>query len=522
MHASSQRQARKGSIILLSLMLLTVLLPMVGLAIDATMLYLVKAKLSAAVDGGAIAAARSLSAGLTFDEQKDSATKTAEQFVQANFPAGYWKASTPKLGDGSLKIDVSQKIETYRRTIVAIEARVQVPLLFMRVFGRDSSVVAASGAAARRDVRLVLALDRSSSMSGYMTELKANAADFVSKFQQGDQLGLVVFGRTALVAYPPRNPNNPDAGTGPDDKFKQPMIGLIGKIKSGSNTGMAEALWLSYKELKKTPLRSALNIIVLFTDGLPNGITAEWNTPGNTSVKASSNCQYKAQWLNDPTRMIGAIAQTGGFALTAKNGDGHPSTSGIHPLASRTVKTGTGTDVENWMGTAEEGPLSTIAATGCAYNPEVDKMSIDIARIPDTDLYGNSTRGSIDPITSDYAYKSSDIYTASNRCNKSGDYNPAKLDSPCHIGLASWNAVDDTIKRIRADGKANNLTPVIYVIGFDNGGGEKPDKGLMERMANAGQKFDANYPGGKYVQSGPGGIGAAFAEVMSEVLRLIN
>ena len=47
-------------------MLTTVMLPMVGLAIDGTMLFLVKAKLSAAVDGGSIAAARSLSAGTSF------------------------------------------------------------------------------------------------------------------------------------------------------------------------------------------------------------------------------------------------------------------------------------------------------------------------------------------------------------------------------------------------------------------------------------------------------------------------
>jgi len=511
MPAQSHIWKRKGSIILLSVMLLTVLLPMVGLGIDVTMLYLMKAKLSSAVDGGAIAAARSLSAGLTFEEQRDSAIKTAEQFVQANFPDGFWGASAPRLSDGSLQVEVTQDMASYRRTLVSIQARVQVPLLFMRILGHDYSTVAASGAAARRDVRLVLVLDRSASMSGYMSELRANAKEFVRKFKHGDQLGLVVFGRTALVAYPPRDPNNPDAGTGPDENFKEPMLSLIDKIQSGSNTGMAEALWLAYKELQKNPLKSALNMIVLFTDGLPDGISAEFNTPGNTYIRGSSPCVYK-QWTGESTKIIGAIAQGSGFARTG-------NTVGIFALANRTRKGGS--DIETWMSNPDEPVVPDPASRNCSFVGNQNNMKNDVSRIPPTDLYGNSTEPSIDPMTGDWAYKTSDIYKHPDRCNGAA-YDPTKVDSPCQIGLASWNVVDDAIKRIRADGKANDLMPVIYVIGFDNGSGEKPDKGLMERMANVGQQYDPDYPAGKYIESGPGGIGAAFAEVMSEVLRLIS
>ena len=42
-----------------------VLIPLVGLAIDGTMMYSVKVKLQTAVDGAALAAAQSLSAGPT-------------------------------------------------------------------------------------------------------------------------------------------------------------------------------------------------------------------------------------------------------------------------------------------------------------------------------------------------------------------------------------------------------------------------------------------------------------------------
>jgi len=75
------------------------LIPVVGLGIDATMLYSVKAKLQAAVDGAALAAAQSLSAGLTVAAQASAATLAADQFIRANLVTGatvggggYWGA----------------------------------------------------------------------------------------------------------------------------------------------------------------------------------------------------------------------------------------------------------------------------------------------------------------------------------------------------------------------------------------------------------------------------------------------
>src|SRR5450759_2275968 len=90
---------RAGSVmVMFTLMLPFVLVPMVGLAIDGTMMYSVKAKLQAAVDGGAIAAAQTLNSGMTFAVQKATAEKTARQFIRANIvvggtgSSGYWGA----------------------------------------------------------------------------------------------------------------------------------------------------------------------------------------------------------------------------------------------------------------------------------------------------------------------------------------------------------------------------------------------------------------------------------------------
>ena len=248
-----KRQA--GSILVLfSLMLPFLLVPLVGLAIDATMLYSVKAKLQSAVDGGAIAAAQSLKSGINFTTQKVTAEKTADQFIRANIIVrsagvnGYWGAYN--LNDttcGSNPCIVAAEDNANKRRTVSVTASVQVPLLFMRVLGFSSGTITARGTASRRDVVMVLVLDRSSSMTPVIAELKNGAAYFVNQFQSGrDRLGLVVFGGSAIVAYPQSDWTN--APVGPDMAFKDAdtaaapnMLTAISLIQKASNTGTAEA-----------------------------------------------------------------------------------------------------------------------------------------------------------------------------------------------------------------------------------------------------------------------------------------
>jgi len=54
----SRRNQRGTVMILITLMLMTVFIPMAGLAIDLTIMYIVQAKLWEAVDGAGLAAGR--------------------------------------------------------------------------------------------------------------------------------------------------------------------------------------------------------------------------------------------------------------------------------------------------------------------------------------------------------------------------------------------------------------------------------------------------------------------------------
>ena len=197
---SSERRGRRGIVItMLSLMVAVVMLPLVGLAIDGSILYLIQAKLSAAVDAAALAAARSLSVGLDITSQTASATATAQSFFTANFPTAYW--STTSL---SLNITVAQT--AYKTRTVTIQASVIAPLTFMRLLGKTGATVAAQGQTSRRDVVMMVVLDRSSSMAnaGVCPTMIAAAQNFTGYFANGqDEIGLVTFMDGYNLTYAP-------------------------------------------------------------------------------------------------------------------------------------------------------------------------------------------------------------------------------------------------------------------------------------------------------------------------------
>lgn len=545
--ASKARMRRRnaGSVmVMFTIMMPFVLVPMVGLAIDATMLFSVKAKLQAAVDGGAIAAAQSLNSGLTFSVQQAAAQKAADQFLKANIVVagavsgynGYWGAHNLQdgynVGTSTATCSSSACISavqdnTNKRTTVTITANVQVPLLFMRIFGFSNATVAATGQAARRDVVLVLVIDRSSSMNHVingtpvLTTLQQAATSFVSQFQSGrDRLGLVVFGGSAIVAYPATDWNN-TSPTGPDVNFltATPSITTsISNIAIGSNTGTAEALVLAYKELQAANQPGALNVIVLFTDGQPNGITANFNAQGASSVKSTSSCSYKSDSGNPSRSMIGWLAQWGGYVAGPTN-NGH----GIYSLAQWT-----GTSVTTWLQAESEPVLASGSgqpAYNCSYANDQSTVNSDLT-IPATDYYGNSTTGSGTAPYTTLDYQQSEIWSDTNECNNGQRIggNPLTLTGnaagdACQVGLASWNAADMAGRTIRAD---TTLYPVIYCMGFEGNGGDDP--ALMQRLANikgVSTVYDSTKAQGMYLPiSTPSDIAPAFQSVLAEILRI--
>lgn len=580
-HPRRRRQAG-GVLMMFTFMLPLLLVPVVGLGIDATMLYSVKLKMQAAVDGAALASAQSLNAGLTISAQASAAALAADQFIRANIvtgatagSGGYWGAygfndsscTTDSNGDlvptgtgtaisytnSGNCITVTQDNTNKLRT-VAVVAAVKVPLLFMRILGFANGTVASRGTASRRDVVMVIVIDRSGSMGTELPAVQAGAEYFVNQFSAGrDKLGLVLMAGSSIVAYPPADWGKypPTGAVGPDVNFKgstetpNMVTSLQNMVSSGGNTGMAEAMMMAYYELQAANEPGALNIIVLWTDGEPNGITADFNNSVNGVIPKTSACvNYGTPGAGNyvvgvsatglypnvaAKSIIGWIAQWGGYA------NGSNQVMGIFTRAQNTSGPAAGifanqNNVTDWVESTgntnsnnnsthnNESLLDNTAATagpanGCSYltakplsNPNnvATGATPVINGIPSHDWYGNSTTGSthVNPGAGSGSYTQSDykqsaIWNSSDDCNLGGGGTggvPLTLtgtlaggikaaSNACQLGLASWNAADMAALQIHED---TNLTPIIYTMGYAGtvSGSGGVDAVLLERLAN--------------------------------------
>ena len=258
----------KGQIAIIVAITLVVLIGMVGLAVDSGRGYGVKAKLSAAVDAAAIAAAR----GLTGDNDAEriaNAQLASQKFFYGNFPNNYL-GSTPT----SLSTTAVHKSDGYWQ--VNVNATANLPTTFMRVLGQNELDVLAASEIIRRDVDIVLVMDTSGSIGSAMAGLKACAKNsFVNKFIDGpggDRLGLVSFASGAVLDVP----INKDATRGFN---KTQMNNAIDSFTSSGWTGSAEGMRRALNEINAIPasLRSSLRVIVFFSDGAPNALPATFD-----------------------------------------------------------------------------------------------------------------------------------------------------------------------------------------------------------------------------------------------------
>src|SRR5215472_8411044 len=366
MNACFRRNGRRGTTTLLVTTILPlVLIPLVGLAIDGTVAYIVQAKLSTAADGAALGAGRLLGTNANTEE-------IAREFVDANFPTSYWGARNLQRN--------AQFTQNLSTKTVTINASVDVPLLFMRIFGHDHSTVAVNAVATRTVSRIELVLDRSGSMKSNIGTLKSAATSFVNKFTPGvDQMGLVVFGGSAFVGWPA---SKTLSSTGPTTTFadKPPaggdnMLTMISAIQSGSYTATAESLYLAWQEIKKSDSLlgdpSRPHYIVLFTDGKPNGIAAYVNDPATVLINSLKSGKCNSGYnpaTTAATQMKGWMATNpvnNKFTLTS-------TTTGVYlPITMETNYT-----AKQWaaLDTADQLGLLNKTASGCNFMGDLAKI----------------------------------------------------------------------------------------------------------------------------------------------------
>jgi Flp pilus assembly protein TadG len=488
-----REERERGMAVMLTGIMLLFIIPAVGLAIDAGVLYVIRGRLTAACDAASLATARNLNLGMTLAEQSATAIARGENFFYANFPNGYLGTSgtTPVITLG----------QTNSSTLtVTTTASTNAPLYFMRILGGTSAVAGALGRASRRDVNLMLVLDRSGSMAGAPCASMINAAkNFVNMFVNGrDTLGMVNFSTSTFLAYPPTR------------QFKAPGSELntaIDAIACTGGTNSSDAYWTAYQQLRAIDQPLALNLIVFFTDGVPTAFTArfpvktvadvrygswglpcflnaECNIPRSTCIDDNGRANTDPAWGNFAGKVGVAVATVPESAVTG-------ATVGL---------------MNRFNSSASEGNVMVPAATsnGCAFGADWTRFRQDVAFIPANDINGVSTTG-IRAVTS---FSNAHV----------GYPNRLRPDMPVNLAAVATNLADNAASSARNDQNFNITT---YTIGLDGNGGV--DAVLLRRMANdaAANNFDPTKQEGLYIHvNNANELNAAFARVASEVLRL--
>jgi hypothetical protein len=124
----------------------------------------------------------------------------AQEVGNENFPAG--QLGTPGSGAGS----VSFAVTTLENNKVKVDGRVSAIAILARLFGIDQVATASSGVAQRKEVEIMMVLDRSGSMEGTpLARLKTaskNFLDFFQETQDKDKVGLITYSTGVRVDFP--------------------------------------------------------------------------------------------------------------------------------------------------------------------------------------------------------------------------------------------------------------------------------------------------------------------------------
>ena len=458
--AQPGNQLRRRGFVLLTAagMVLLVLLPAIGLAVDVGMMYLVQLRLSAASDAAALAGARALARGADDTAQHANAEATASTYFHANFPTGYFATTNLQV------TNVAATDSTYMRSVTT-NSSVELPFIFMRALRLSRTTLRATAKSTRRDVNIMIVMDRSTSLtnSGSCAPLKAAAVNFVEKFaERRDNLGLITFGTSSQVDVHLTM------------SFKTPVESKLNSLVCDGATNSSQALWQSYQELAGLAQTGALNVILFFTDGRPTAVTE------NFPIKNNSSC--------------------------TPHGSAGPKLGVLTPGYSSGVPTETWGLFQNTPPTPLGSDLTLIASrSGCSFASNKNQVASDVSYAPLTDYWGNSLNAT--------AYRS--VTTSGAGLSTSAQ----------NVENFSTNAADHAALRIRRgdpDAQHANRTlsgVMIYSIGLG-----AVDDTLLKRMANDPSLTPnpvAAGNTGRYVYAANAtDLDLAFTRVASELLRL--
>lgn len=566
-----KRLGQRGIATMLTAFSMLMLVPIVGLAIDGGLAYIVMSRLSAAADSAALAAARGLNGSSTIAAAQAQATTLATTFFNGNFPSGYLNTDTTAanrtvnavftLGTGSgtggngVPNGVLQ---------VQVTTSVKAATYFMKWLGYSSLPVTATGTATRRLLVMTLVLDKSASMGTRTTTVGSttvgigttscdamvySAIQFLNSFSPYDYVGILPFDYTAYATYAPTTNYQSSSGAAQQ----------IANINCGNNTNTTAALELAYRQIKAINLPLANNVIVLFTDGVPNGVNATFPVRNKADVRLTSACSgndsrgYPNE-CNTPActavtnaTVTGVITQTANFSVSSGSLDGPFKM--FNTDSTPTV------------------PSSITSGTSSCASSGTDFVQKTLAYIPSTDYFGNSTSGPWNswlyqvnshtapngtPITSGNSatknmgdlwsnYTTTGVGRSSNyfqatecigsSCPYQGQFRPDLANT---IGVTSMNTAVNEANVVRSD---TSYRITIHTIYLQGNGSDPVDRSFLQIVSNQPtiapliyDSGDSSYANTYYNSAQQQGLWLAttsatalnglFAQVASSLLRI--
>jgi Mg-chelatase subunit ChlD len=276
--AAPSRQS--GQVAVMAALCLTLLAGAAGLALDSGRAYLVRARLSAAVDAAGLAAARAVSRGEDAAARSAAAEAAAFRAFRANYPDGYL-GSTPALRTPLLRLENG-------RVMIDTSATASMPVGLTALMGFTRLDIEASAQAVRRDLDLALVLDASTSLAPAAQQVRDAAAQFLERFDPDtDRVALLRFAYGAVVDAPIRTGNR---------GFDRPALrSHVRSLQFHGYTNSAEGLWQGRAQLNgiAPAQRSTLRVMVFFSDGVPTAFASRFG------VAAPAGCDGVGVLVSD-------------------------------------------------------------------------------------------------------------------------------------------------------------------------------------------------------------------------------
>ena len=485
-----KRDRRGGQAILFVVLLSSFFFSLAGLAVDFLWAYVIKERLTTAVDAASLAAVRALGRGAT------DMNRIVGMVFDSNFPDGFLLASNVQLSTPTITAP-----EPGVRN-VTLTGRASAPTFFMRIWGFDDLPISSGATAARRDVNLMLVLDRSASLhpirADAWDDVQAAARFFVEQFDDSrDRIGLVTFGTGAAVDVP--------LNTGTETSVTSAITNQV--VGTSAATNSPEGLWLAYSELLRVSDANPINAIVFFTDGQPSAYTASFPVriaPYNGSNSApycSSSPREAVIGTSQPPNSPVFQEILGFWNRTANTA---PVTLGNHFgwIYDHFIVSGCNNNNGNFdpYGSNVEllfDPNQCLPASWTPTHPTLTR-TFSISTGPYTVSQCSSALKSTSSDTSNQNFRGAQVHNAAKNLT---------------VNIANAARADAALGGGR-----------VYSIGL-GGWGYPADADFLERVSNDADSiyYDPNLPGGLYFYAPtPSQLQQAFNQVASEIFRLLK